>query len=229
MSALLASAMAIPAAMAQTAGTGAAADRGAAGGNAGAASAATLPSQRITIGPVQGTGALVTVAPSGVRQIQQQLNRLGYNAGFVNGVWNRSTEIAMTEFQRAHGLDPTGNLDFSSIAALGLWNNIFGNPIGNGNEALAGAQNSGVPPARGFAGNLPNQRVTNEGFGAGGGNGIGAGGMGGGYGSTMGAGGGVNSGMDNGGMGGGGAGGGMGNGGMGGGGGGIPAAGGGMR
>lgn len=186
MSALLASAMAIPAAMAQTAGTGAAADRGAAGGNAGAASAATMPSQRITIGPVQGTGALVTVSPSGVRQIQQQSNRLGYNAGFVNGVWNRSTEIAMTEFQRAHGLDPTGNLDFSSIAALGLWNNIFGNPIGNGNEALAGAQNSGMPPARGFAGNLPNQRITNEGFGAGGGNGMGAGGMGGGYGSTMG-------------------------------------------
>ena len=208
MSALLASAMAIPAAMAQTAGTGAAPDRGAAVGNAGTASAETLPSQRITIGPVQGTGALVTVAPSGVRQIQQQLNRLGYNAGYVNGVWNRSTEIAMTEFQRAHGLDPTGNLDFSSIAALGLWNNIFGNPIGNGNEALAGGQNSGMPPARGFSGNLPNQRMTNEGFGnggygAGGGNGTGAGGVGGGYGSTMGAGGGVNSSMGDGGMGGG--------------------------
>lgn len=180
MSMLLAGAVAVPAAMAQTAGAGG----GAGGGNAGAASAAALPSQRVTIGPVQGTGALVTVSPSGVRQIQQQLNRLGYNAGFVNGIWNRSTEIAVTEFQRAHGLDPTGNLDFSSIAALGLWNNIFGNPIGNGNEAIAGAQNSGIPPARGFAGNLPSQRFTNEDMGAGGGNGFGAAGAGGGYGST---------------------------------------------
>ena len=200
LSALLASVMAMPVAMAQTAG------EGGGGGNAGAASAATLPSQRITNETVQGTGALVTVSPSGVRQIQQQLNRLGYNAGFVNGIWNRSTEIAMTEFQRAHGLDPTGNLNFSSVAALGLWNNIFGNPIANGNEALVGAQNSGMPPARGYASNMPSQRITNEGIGggamgnmgAGGPGGFGAGGggangmsAGGGVGSTMGGGGGI--------------------------------------
>ena len=173
MSALLASVMAMPVAMAQTAG------EGGGGGNAGAASATTLPSQRVTNETVQGTGALVTVSPSGVREIQQQLNRLGYNAGFVNGIWNRSTEIAMTEFQRAHGLDPTGNLNFSSVAALGLWNNIFGNPIANGNEALVGSQNSGMPPARGYAGNMPSQRVTNEGMGGGAMGNMGGGGPGG--------------------------------------------------
>ncbi len=174
LSALLASVMAMPVAMAQTASGG-----GNAGGNGGAAGAATLPSQRITNETVQGTGALVTVSPSGVRQIQQQLNRLGYNAGFVNGIWNRSTEIAMTEFQRAHGLDPTGNLNFSSVAALGLWNNIFGNPIANNNEALVGEQNSGMPPARGYAGNMPSQRITNEGMGGGGMGNMGGGGPGG--------------------------------------------------
>lgn len=210
LSALLASVMAMPVAMAQTAGSG-----GGAGGNGGAASAATLPSQRITNETVQGTGALVTVSPSGVLQIQQQLNRLGYNAGFVNGIWNRSTEIAMTEFQRAHGLDPTGNLNFSSVAALGLWKNIFGNPIANGNEALAGAQNSGMPPARGYANNMPSQRFTNEG--AGGGE---MGNMGGGAPGDFGAGGGAN-GMS--------AGGGVGSTMGGAGGGGVPAGGGGLR
>ena len=188
LSALLATAMAMPAAMAQNAGGTAAGGNAAGGagntgaGNAGASSAAALPSQRITIQSPASAGAIMTVSPSGIREIQQQLNRLGYNAGFVNGVWDRATEIAMTEFQRAHGLEPTGNLDFASVAAMGLWNNIIGNPIGNRNESIAGAQNSGVPPARGYGSELPNQRGTVGGGGnmAGGGAlGAGAGGPGG--------------------------------------------------
>jgi hypothetical protein len=181
MSVLLASAVAMPAAFAQGAG-------GAGAGETGA----PLPSQRVTNETVQGTGAIVTVSPSGVRQIQQQLNRLGYNSGFVNGIWNRTTEIAMTEFQRAHGLDPTGNLNFSSVAALGLWNDIFGHPIGQANNLLVG-QNSGVPPARGVEEGIPSQRVDVGGGGMGGpgmaGAGMGAPGGAGGAGMPGGAGG----------------------------------------
>ena len=124
--------LAAPAAVAQTNGAnggnngaavGAGAGGGAGGGGAGAA---------------RGVGgALIAISPSGVREVQQALNRLGYFAGPVNGEWDRETADAMLHFQEAHGLEPTGNLNFSSVAGLGLWDNLIGNPLGNGNKALA--------------------------------------------------------------------------------------------
>jgi peptidoglycan hydrolase-like protein with peptidoglycan-binding domain len=83
-----------------------------------------------------------------VREVQQVLNRLGYFAGPISGRWDRASADAMLHFQEAHGLEPTGNLNFSSIAGLGLWRNLIGNPIGNNNKALE-ASNSGAPPTRG--------------------------------------------------------------------------------
>jgi peptidoglycan hydrolase-like protein with peptidoglycan-binding domain len=115
-------------------------------------------------------GALITISPSGVRQVQQALNRLGYYAGHVDGVWDRASADAMVHFQEAHGLEPTGNLNFSSIAGLGLWDDLIGNPIGNNNKALEAS--TGAPPARGngkttINGNapLPSQRLTTTGGG----------------------------------------------------------------
>jgi peptidoglycan hydrolase-like protein with peptidoglycan-binding domain len=170
MAVLLASALAGPAAFAQTAGTGG----GAGGAGAGAANNGAMPSQRVANENNQGSGALLTVSPSGVREIQQALNRLGYAAGTVDGVWNRATAQAMVHFQQAHGLEPTGNLNMTSIAALGLWENIIGDPNGNGRKALT-AQNSGAPPTRGGkqaatvgGAPLPSQRITNEAPGGGG-------------------------------------------------------------
>ena len=57
----------------------------------------------------------------------------------------------MQNFQAAHGLSPNGDLTLSSIAALGLWNNLIGNPNGNGNRPLI-AKASGSPPVRGTRG-----------------------------------------------------------------------------
>lgn len=141
--------------------------------NAGATNAGTngtgvnpnVTGQRLTQENASGTGAILTIAPSGVRQVQQALNRLGYAAGVVNGVWSQSTAQAMVNFQQAHGLEPTGNLNIGSIAALGLWDNLIGDPLGNGRSAMAAA-----PPARGgqqqqgtpHVGNLPSQRIVNE-------------------------------------------------------------------
>lgn len=96
-----------------------------------------------------GTGAALTISPSGVREVQKQLNRLGYAAGSVDGTWNRATATAMTEFQRARGLDPTGNLNIGSIAALGLWGQLIGNPNGRVGPM---SRNNGTPPARGQGG-----------------------------------------------------------------------------
>jgi len=122
--------------------------------------------QRVTNESAAGKGAIVTVSPSAVREVQQALNRLGYAAGTINGVWDQATANALVNFQEAHGLEPTGNLNFSSIAALGLWNNVVGDPLGNGNKALA--QGASPPPRGGkqaaqVGGSpLPSQRITNE-------------------------------------------------------------------
>lgn len=146
-----------------------------AGGTVGAngTNANGMPSQRVGNEMASGAGAIMTIAPSGVREVQQALNRLGYAAGQVNGVWDQAAAHAMLNFQQAHGLEPTGNLNLSSIAALGLWNNLIGDPLGNGNKALAA--NNGAPPPRGGknAANvggepLPSQRITNEAPGGGG-------------------------------------------------------------
>jgi peptidoglycan hydrolase-like protein with peptidoglycan-binding domain len=182
---LLASALAAPAAFAQTGGAAAGAGGNGAGVNAGATAGNNggMPSQRVANENAQGSGAILTISPSGVREVQQALNRLGYSAGPVDGVWNQATARAMVHFQQAHGLEPNGNLTISSIAALGLWKNIIGDPNGNGNKALT-AQNSGAPPARGGKESatvggapLPSQRITNEapGGGAAGTNGSGGG------------------------------------------------------
>jgi Putative peptidoglycan binding domain len=136
--------------------TGAGAGAGVNG--AGAAGAAESPG-----------GALITISPSGVREVQQALNRLGYFAGPVDGVWDRLTADAMVHFQEAHGLEPTGNINFSSIAAMGLWENLIGHPIGSNNNLLNAS--NGAPPQRGkgktvIGGEpLPSQRLTTTGGG----------------------------------------------------------------
>jgi peptidoglycan hydrolase-like protein with peptidoglycan-binding domain len=184
---LVASLFAAPVAMAQTAGGtngvngngggrslnarpgNGAANTGANNGIAGNGANNGMPSQRVTNEYASGAGAIITVSPSAVREVQQALNRLGYAAGPINGVWDHASADAMVHFQQAHGLEPTGNLNLSSIAGLGLWDNIIGDPLGNGNKSLTVGQASGSPPPRGGknaakvgGAPLPSQRVVNE-------------------------------------------------------------------
>jgi len=55
-----------------------------------------------------------------VRSVQQALNDKGYNAGPVDGQWGPSTENAVMRFQQASGLPQTGDLERSTLAALGV-------------------------------------------------------------------------------------------------------------
>lgn len=55
-----------------------------------------------------------------VRSVQQALNDKGYNAGPVDGQWGPSTENAVIRFQQASGLPQTGDLERSTLAALGV-------------------------------------------------------------------------------------------------------------
>ncbi|HEX7273961.1 MAG TPA: peptidoglycan-binding domain-containing protein [Casimicrobiaceae bacterium] len=55
-----------------------------------------------------------------VRNVQQALNDKGYNAGAVDGQWGPSTEDAVRRFQQASGLPQTGELQHSTLVALGV-------------------------------------------------------------------------------------------------------------
>ena len=55
-----------------------------------------------------------------VRSVQQALNDRGYNAASVDGQWGPATEEAVRRFQQASGLPQTGELERSTLAALGV-------------------------------------------------------------------------------------------------------------
>jgi hypothetical protein len=58
-----------------------------------------------------------------VRDVQQALNDKGYNAGAIDGQWGPSTEEAVRKFQQAAGLPQTGELEHSTLVALGVSHN----------------------------------------------------------------------------------------------------------
>jgi peptidoglycan hydrolase-like protein with peptidoglycan-binding domain len=87
-----------------------------------------LPSQRFSVNKASHTGADLTISAAAVRRIQEELNRLGYNAGNLSGTWDKQTQRAALDFQEAHGLEPTGTIDLSTIAALGLTRQLILNP-----------------------------------------------------------------------------------------------------
>ncbi len=59
-----------------------------------------------------------SLSPSTIRQAQRDLNRRGYSAGNVDGVWGRETRQALRNFQRTEGLTTTGRLDEQTLSAL---------------------------------------------------------------------------------------------------------------
>ncbi|MEX6506176.1 peptidoglycan-binding protein [Jiella sp. M17.18] len=89
-------------------------------------------------------GSELYVSPAGTRQIQQALNKKGYDVGNVSGKWNKATGRAAANFMQAQGLEPTTGLTVSLIRTLGL------------NKLLSG---QGVGSARG---NRSNQRLAQE-------------------------------------------------------------------
>ena len=55
-----------------------------------------------------------------VGKIQNALNRKGYNAGPVDGIWGPMTERALRNFQQSNGLDVTGSVTSETLAELGI-------------------------------------------------------------------------------------------------------------
>src|SRR5271163_2932005 len=55
-----------------------------------------------------------------VEMVQEQLRRLGYCRGAIDGAWGLATQDAIVSFQQGRGLQPNGELNTATVAALGL-------------------------------------------------------------------------------------------------------------
>jgi peptidoglycan hydrolase-like protein with peptidoglycan-binding domain len=79
---------------------------------------AAEPSDKVT--QPQGQGKRMQMDEETVRQVQQQLNDKGHDAGPVDGIFGKRTRKALKDFQKAEGMQPTGKLDRETMAALGI-------------------------------------------------------------------------------------------------------------
>lgn len=69
-------------------------------------SAAPQSSYSVATAPVDQPVPSPTVSKSDIRQIQQHLNTLGYEAGLPDGIEGRKTRTAITAFQKDYGISP---------------------------------------------------------------------------------------------------------------------------
>src|SRR5207248_10822510 len=85
------------------------------------------PSQLVSVGTaVTQPGPAVARYPAygrqltygEIRQIQYRMRRLGVYHGPVDGVWGPGTAAALDVFQRDRGIQPSGLLDPTTLAAL---------------------------------------------------------------------------------------------------------------
>jgi peptidoglycan hydrolase-like protein with peptidoglycan-binding domain len=58
--------------------------------------------------------------PAAIRMIQQALTQRGFDNGTPDGIWGDRTVSALRDFQRTRGLEPGGEPDVHTLAALGL-------------------------------------------------------------------------------------------------------------
>lgn len=61
-----------------------------------------------------------SLEPNVVRGIQQKLRQFGFYRSAPDGVWGPRTQRALSDFQRSRGLDASGQLNPTTISALGL-------------------------------------------------------------------------------------------------------------
>jgi peptidoglycan hydrolase-like protein with peptidoglycan-binding domain len=76
-----------------------------------------------------------------VRQVQQRLNAVSFNAGNIDGTWNQQTAQAAADFQRSKGLDPTGTLP-NALQLGAIMNCVSG--TGQGLPVTAGGQGASM-------------------------------------------------------------------------------------
>jgi peptidoglycan hydrolase-like protein with peptidoglycan-binding domain len=61
-----------------------------------------------------------SLSRSEVKQVQQALDKDGFNAGTADGRWGRRTKDAVKQFQQSKQIQANGQLDQQTVADLGL-------------------------------------------------------------------------------------------------------------
>ena len=84
--------------------------------------------------PPVSTAAAQATDPTSVRTVQNRLRQLGFFNAPADGVWGPSTQVALENFQRAHGLDMSGQLTPPTLSAMGFEPGSFP-PRGTANAA----------------------------------------------------------------------------------------------
>lgn len=92
----------------------------------------------------QRPGALSTGM---VQHVQTRLQQQGLYHGNIDGVWGPETRTAVRDFQRAHGLNPSGLIDAQTLADLKLGGpgqaQYSGNQSASGQNPAATNSNAG--------------------------------------------------------------------------------------
>lgn len=81
-----------------------------------------------------------------VKQVQEKLSQQGYEVGPVDGIFGPKTQQALRKFQEDKGVQPTGQIDEQTMAALG---------IQGGGSAQPGDMGAGQPPDAGVPESQP--------------------------------------------------------------------------
>jgi peptidoglycan hydrolase-like protein with peptidoglycan-binding domain len=71
-------------------------------------------------GATSSTGSTATPSSDEVRQVQQHLKDKGVDVGAVDGVMGPKTRAALKSFQQQQGLTASGDIDASTLTALGV-------------------------------------------------------------------------------------------------------------
>ncbi|SRR5271157_802424 len=76
-----------------------------------------------------------------IREVQMKLNKDGFSAGHVDGVWGPDTDRAVMEFRRAKNLPGDGKLNEQTLADLGVKLNNQSASSSNKNEPTGSMSN----------------------------------------------------------------------------------------
>jgi peptidoglycan hydrolase-like protein with peptidoglycan-binding domain len=85
-----------------------------------AVTSAVLVSFGAVAGGQEHSSVGASAEPATVRQAQERLMSEGFDPGGVDGRLGQQTRQGLKDFQAAKGLEPSGQLDPQTIAALGL-------------------------------------------------------------------------------------------------------------
>jgi peptidoglycan hydrolase-like protein with peptidoglycan-binding domain len=94
------------------------------------------------------------VSPEMIKAVQQKMQHDGEYHGNIDGVWGPDTQTAVRDYQRAHNLNVTGQLDQQTLQAMDLQN--------TSNTNYSNARSSGPSGSQASSNyNNPNNTHTN--------------------------------------------------------------------